>query len=56
VLLATASAERLAVTVINPSLYRHKAFDVVTAALELEIGTADIDRWYEEGHRVHNLQ
>src|SRR5579859_4920263 len=28
--------------------YRYKAMDGVTTALELEIGVADIDRWYAE--------
>lgn len=28
--------------------YRAKAMDGVTTALELEIGTADVDRWYAE--------
>ncbi|MBI1788115.1 MAG: amidohydrolase family protein, partial [Acidobacteria bacterium] len=28
--------------------YRYKAMDGVTTALELEIGTADVDRWYAE--------
>jgi N-acyl-D-aspartate/D-glutamate deacylase len=28
--------------------YRYKAMDGVTAALELEVGTADVDRWYAE--------
>src|SRR5215467_5762639 len=27
--------------------YRLKAMDGVTTALELEVGTADVDRWYE---------
>lgn len=30
--------------------YRMKAMDGVTSALELEIGTADVERWYEERH------
>lgn len=28
--------------------YRFKAMDGVTSALELEVGTADVDRWYAE--------
>jgi len=28
--------------------YRFKALDGVTSALELEVGTADVDRWYAE--------
>lgn len=32
----------------NPTLYRHKAVDGVTTALELEVGTDDVDRWYGE--------
>jgi dihydroorotase len=28
--------------------YRRKAADGVTSALELEVGTADVDRWYDE--------
>jgi len=31
--------------------YRYKAMDGVTTALELEIGVADIDRWYAERQR-----
>jgi dihydroorotase len=30
----------------SPADYRRKAADGVTSALELEVGTADIDRWY----------
>jgi N-acyl-D-aspartate/D-glutamate deacylase len=30
----------------TPADYRRKAADGVTAALELEVGTADIDQWY----------
>jgi N-acyl-D-aspartate/D-glutamate deacylase len=33
---------------VNPTMYRHKAVDGVTTALELEVGTDDIDRWYDE--------
>jgi len=33
---------------INPTIYRHKAMDGVTTALELEVGTDDVDRWYGE--------
>jgi dihydroorotase len=32
----------------TPDDYRRKAADGVTAALELEVGTADIDRWYAD--------
>jgi len=28
--------------------YRYQALDGVTTALELEVGTADVDKWYEE--------
>src|SRR4026207_1586221 len=28
--------------------YRYKAMDGVTTALELEVGVADVDRWYRE--------
>jgi hypothetical protein len=28
--------------------YRFKAMDGVTSALELEVGTGDVDRWYAE--------
>jgi N-acyl-D-aspartate/D-glutamate deacylase len=31
-----------------PDAYRLKAADGVTTALELEVGTADVDRWYDE--------
>ncbi|HEV7843962.1 MAG TPA: amidohydrolase family protein, partial [Pyrinomonadaceae bacterium] len=30
--------------------YRFKAMDGVTTALELEVGTGDVDRWYAERH------
>jgi N-acyl-D-aspartate/D-glutamate deacylase len=30
---------------VNPTMYRHKAVDGVTTALELEMGTDDGDRW-----------
>src|SRR5882724_6922931 len=33
---------------MNDEHHRAQAMDGVTTALELEIGTADIDRWYEE--------
>lgn len=32
----------------DPENYRTKAMDGVTTALELETGTADVDRWYAE--------
>ena len=32
----------------NEENYRYKAMDGVTTALELEVGTGDIDRWYNE--------
>jgi len=32
----------------NDENYRFKAMDGVTTALELEVGTGDIDRWYED--------
>jgi len=32
----------------NPASGRYQAMDGVTAALELEIGVADLDRWYDE--------
>ena len=32
----------------TPETYRFQARDGVTTALELEVGTADIDRWYAE--------
>ena len=32
----------------TPETYRYQARDGVTTALELEVGTADIDRWYAE--------
>jgi N-acyl-D-aspartate/D-glutamate deacylase len=32
----------------TPADYERKAADGVTTALELEVGTADIDRWYDE--------
>jgi N-acyl-D-aspartate/D-glutamate deacylase len=32
----------------TPEDYRRKAADGVTAAFELEVGTADVDRWYDE--------
>src|SRR5688572_19275697 len=32
----------------NEENYRFKAMDGVTTALELEVGTGDIDRWYAE--------
>jgi N-acyl-D-aspartate/D-glutamate deacylase len=32
----------------NPENYRFKAMDGVTTALELEVGTGDVDRWYGE--------
>lgn len=32
----------------TPADYLRKAADGVTTALELEVGTADIDRWYDE--------
>jgi N-acyl-D-aspartate/D-glutamate deacylase len=41
----------------TPDDYRFKAMDGVTTALELEVGTADIDRWYAErkGNSVINF-
>jgi N-acyl-D-aspartate/D-glutamate deacylase len=41
----------------TPDAYRLKAADGVTAALELEVGTADVDRWYDErsaGSAIHH--
>jgi len=32
----------------NDENYRFKAMDGVTTALELEVGTGDVDRWYAE--------
>src|SRR6185295_1038351 len=32
----------------DPANYELKAADGVTTALELEVGTADVDRWYAE--------
>lgn len=32
----------------TPETYRFQALDGVTTSLELEVGTADIDRWYAE--------
>jgi N-acyl-D-aspartate/D-glutamate deacylase len=32
----------------NEENYRFKAMDGVTTALELEVGTGDVDRWYDE--------
>jgi N-acyl-D-aspartate/D-glutamate deacylase len=32
----------------NDENYRYKAMDGVTTALELEVGTGDVDRWYAE--------
>src|SRR5262245_58239580 len=32
----------------TPETYRFQALDGVTTSLELEVGTADIDRWYDE--------
>jgi N-acyl-D-aspartate/D-glutamate deacylase len=32
----------------NEENYRYKAMDGVTTALELEVGTGDVDRWYDE--------
>jgi N-acyl-D-aspartate/D-glutamate deacylase len=32
----------------TPETYRYQARDGVTTALELEVGTADVDRWYAE--------
>ena len=32
----------------TPETYRYQALDGVTTALELEVGTADIERWYAE--------
>jgi N-acyl-D-aspartate/D-glutamate deacylase len=32
----------------NEENYRYKAMDGVTTALELEVGTGDVDRWYNE--------
>src|SRR5688572_30109386 len=32
----------------NEENYRFKAMDGVTTALELEVGTGDVDRWYAE--------
>ena len=33
--------------------YRFKAMDGVTTALELEVGTGDIDAWYAQRERFH---
>ena len=35
----------------NEENYRFKALDGVTSALELEVGTGDVDRWYAERER-----
>jgi dihydroorotase len=32
----------------DPENYKYKIMDGVTTALELEMGTADVDKWYEE--------
>ncbi len=32
----------------DPENYKYKIMDGVTTALELEMGTSDVDRWYEE--------
>lgn len=33
---------------VRPESHRYQAMDGVTASFELEIGVADVDRWYEE--------
>ena len=32
--------------------YRYEAADGVTTSFELEVGTADVDRWYRSGNRA----
>src|SRR5207244_1898376 len=32
----------------TPETYRFQALDGVTTSLELEVGTADVDKWYVE--------
>jgi dihydroorotase len=40
---------------VTPEDYRRKAADGVTAAFELEVGTADVDHWYQQrtGSAIH---